>query len=99
MPTRTSHCEVTAMPEQNVPIEALDAPAERPQKTIDVRSAGPPTPLKKTLETLESIDDDTILVQRNDRVPQFLFPKLDDRGYDYDTVETDAEVVTAIWRS
>lgn len=38
--------------------------------------------------------DNGVLVQYNDRVPQFLYPKLDDRGYEY---ETDDAVVTAIW--
>jgi len=38
-----------------------------------------------------------VLVQRNDRAPQFLYPKLDDRGYAHETIEADGAVVTAIW--
>jgi hypothetical protein len=40
-----------------------------------------------------------VLVQYNDRTPQFLFPRLEDRGFAYAAVETDATdaVVTAIW--
>ncbi|ELY72499.1 DUF2249 domain-containing protein [Natrinema pallidum] len=79
-------------------VDRTDAPADRPQETIDVRSAGPPEPLQRTLETLVDLSDETVLVQRNDRVPQFLFPKLDDRGYSYETVERDNDVVTVIWR-
>ncbi|THE64980.1 DUF2249 domain-containing protein [Salinadaptatus halalkaliphilus] len=77
--------------------DRTDAPQDRPRETLDVRSLGPPTPLKRTLELLTEVPDETVLVQRNDRVPQFLFPKLEDRGYAYETVELEAEVVTVIW--
>ncbi|QRV15277.1 DUF2249 domain-containing protein [Haloterrigena salifodinae] len=70
-------------------VDSTDAPSDRPRTVIDVRSLGPPEPLKNTLEKLVELPDETVLVQRNDRVPQFLFPKLDDRGYAYETVEGD----------
>lgn len=79
-------------------IDRTDAPDTQPIETLDVRELGPPQPLKQTLETLEAMDAG-VLVQYNDRVPQFLYPKLDDRGYEYETVETDEAVVTAIWQS
>ncbi|SDR42387.1 DUF2249 domain-containing protein [Natronobacterium texcoconense] len=78
-------------------VERTDAPTDHPRETIDVRTLGPPEPLKTTLETLVDLSDETVLVQRNDRVPQFLFPKLEDRGYAHDTVELEDEVVTVIW--
>lgn len=74
-----------------------DAPTDRPQETIDVRELPPPEPLRQTLERLAELDD-AVLVQRNDRAPQHLYPKLADRGYEYDTVETDEAVVTVIWQ-
>lgn len=74
-----------------------DAPADAPTERLDVRELGPPEPLRQTLETLADLDDDTVLVQENDRAPQHLYPKLDDRGYAYETVETDDATVTAIW--
>ncbi|WP_123624061.1 DUF2249 domain-containing protein [Halorubrum sp. CSM-61] len=80
-------------------IERTDAPADRPVETLDVRELGPPEPLRQTLELLADLPDETVLVQRNDRAPQFLYPKLDDRGYARETVETDDAVVTAIWRA
>ncbi|MFP8954071.1 DUF2249 domain-containing protein [Natrialbaceae archaeon A-arb3/5] len=80
-------------------LERTGGPTDRPQETIDVRSLGPPKPLQNTLERLADVPDETVLIQRNDRVPQFLFPKLDDRGYRYETVELEAEVITVIWRS
>ncbi|MFC6717816.1 DUF2249 domain-containing protein [Natrialbaceae archaeon GCM10025810] len=78
-------------------IERTAAPRDRPTETLDVRSLGPPEPLQRTLERLVDLPDETVLVQRNDRAPQFLYPKLDDRGYAYETVELDEEVVTVIW--
>ncbi|SDK18288.1 DUF2249 domain-containing protein [Natronorubrum texcoconense] len=79
-------------------VERTDAPSDRPREILDVRSLGPPGPLAKTLETLTDRSDDIVLVQRNDRVPQFLYPKLEDRGYAYETVERADEIVTIIWR-
>jgi uncharacterized protein (DUF2249 family) len=79
-------------------IERTDAPAGRPTERLDVREMGPPKPLTETLETLAESDEEEVLVQVNDRAPQHLYPKLDDRGYAYETVETEETVVTAIWR-
>ncbi|MFB6106243.1 MAG: DUF2249 domain-containing protein [Halobacteriaceae archaeon] len=78
--------------------DAVAAPADRPVETIDARELPPPEPLRRTLERLAEMDDGTVLLQVNDRAPQHLFPKLADRGYDHDTAETDAGVVTAVWR-
>ena len=75
------------------------APADRTTETLDARELPPPQPLVNTLERLAELDDSVVLVQRNDRVPQHLFPKLDDRGYEYETVELETEVLTAIWRA
>lgn len=74
------------------------APEDRPYRTLDVRELGPPKPLTETLELLAEADDELVLVQVNDRLPRHLFPKLDDRGYAYESVERDDAVVTVIWR-
>lgn len=79
-------------------LTATDAPTDRPAEVIDVRELGPPEPLQRTLELLPELPDETILIQRNDRAPQFLYPKLEDRGYEYDTVETAEATVTVVWR-
>lgn len=79
-------------------LDATDAPAGRPVCAIDVRDDPPPRPLRRTLETLADLDEETVLVQRNDRVPQHLFPRLADRGYESATVERDAGVLTVVWR-
>lgn len=73
-------------------------PDDRPRERLDVYDLGPPKPLQRTLERLAELPDETVLVQHNDRAPQFLYPKLEARGYTYDTVETDETTVTVIWR-
>ncbi|MFB6073965.1 MAG: DUF2249 domain-containing protein [Haloarculaceae archaeon] len=73
------------------------APTDAPTEQLDVRSLGPPEPLRRTLETLADLEDDVVLVQFNDRAPEFLYPKLEDRGYRYETIEREDVTVTAIW--
>lgn len=77
-------------------VEQTDAPSGRPVERLDVRSLGPPKPLTETLETLADLDD-AVLVQVNDRAPQHLYPKLSDRGYEYETLERADATVTVIW--
>ena len=80
-------------------VDLTDAPEDRPRKLLDVRSLGPPEPLARTLERLAELPEETLLVQVNDRAPRFLYPKLEDRGYRFETVESDGAVVTVIWQS
>lgn len=82
---------------ETIGIERTGTPADRPIESMDVRELGPPEPLRRTLECLADADDRTVLVQVNDRAPQHLYPKLDDREYEYETVEADDAVVTTIW--
>ncbi|WP_254862952.1 DUF2249 domain-containing protein [Halovivax gelatinilyticus] len=79
-------------------VERSEAPGDRPREELDVRTMGPPNPLAKTLELLPELAENTVLVQRNDRVPQFLLPKLDDRGYAYESFEREDDVITLIWK-
>lgn len=79
-------------------MDALAVPGDRPHEFVDARELPPPEPLTKALELLPELDDETVLVQLNDRAPQFLYPRLDERGYSYDTKTTDDGVVTAVWR-
>lgn len=74
------------------------APEDRPRERLDVRTLPPPEPLRRTLERLAELGDDVVLVQENDRAPQHLYPMLEERGYAYETAETDEGVVTVIWR-
>jgi len=75
------------------------APTDRPRETLDARDLPPPEPLKNTLERLADLAEATVLLQRNDRAPQHLYPELEDRGYEYETVDGEDEVVTVVWRA
>ena len=76
----------------------LGAPRDRRCERLAAADLPPPEPLRRTLERLASLDDDAVLLQTNDRRPQYLYPKLEDRGYEYATEETVEGVLTAIWR-
>ncbi|MFB6160726.1 MAG: DUF2249 domain-containing protein [Haloferacaceae archaeon] len=78
-------------------VAATSAPGGHARETLDARDLPPPRPLQDTLERLTELDAGTVLVQLNDRAPQHLYPKLDDRGYAYETVERDGVVATVIW--
>mgnify|MGYP000344970447 CR=1 FL=1 len=80
-------------------LAASDAPETDDPVTLDVRALGPPKPLTETLERLSDLEQDDALVQLNDRAPQHLYPRLGDRGFDYETTEYDDVVVTVIWHS
>ena len=79
-------------------LNRTDAPSDAPVETLDVRQLGPPKPLRETLELLPELDDETVLIQYNDRAPQHLYPRLDDRGYSYETVEAVDVTTTVIWK-
>lgn len=79
-------------------VSDTNAPADRPREVLDARELPPPQPLQNTLERLVELDDETVLVQLNDQAPQHLYPRLTDRGYEYETRETDLGVITVIWR-
>lgn len=74
-----------------------DAPTDLPRERLDVRELGPPAPLKDTLERLAATDEECLLVQLNDRVPQHLYPRLTERGYTYETTRVGDTVVTLVW--
>ncbi|QGN07467.1 DUF2249 domain-containing protein [Halorhabdus sp. CBA1104] len=78
-------------------LEASDAPETHAVVELDVRTLGPPKPLRKTLEASADLADEEVLVQYNDRTPQHLYPKLDDRGLTYETVESEDVTVTLVW--
>lgn len=67
-------------------IEAL--PEEPDTVVIDVRGLEPPEPMVRTLGALETLPEGHTLVQVNVRVPLFLLPLLEERGYEYEIDET-----------
>jgi uncharacterized protein (DUF2249 family) len=71
---------------------------EQEPLVLDVRGLAPPEPLERTLATLEDMAGDRVLLQVNDRVPAFLLPLLDERGYAYRIGEDERGTLTTIWR-
>ena len=89
-------------PTMSEPAQLLSAfddrvPTDRVPTVVDVATAPPPKPLTRTLRELAALGDDELLVQVNDREPTHLFPKLDERGAAYASVDHDDSVLTAIW--
>jgi uncharacterized protein (DUF2249 family) len=68
------------------------APAGR-EIVLDVRGLEPPEPMVRTLDALETLPAGGVLVQLNDRIPQFLLPILDERGFRHDVDASAADHV------
>lgn len=67
---------------------------------LDVRGMEPPEPMQHTLEALTTLPDGVVLIQVNVRVPHFLLPILEERGFGYEIHEPSPErVVVRIWRA
>ena len=79
-------------------LAAVDLSSDRPIDFLDARDLPPPKPLEETMTRVAELEAPTVFLQLNDRVPQFLFPKLDEQGIEYRTAEVADGVVTAIWR-
>jgi len=54
---------------------------------LDVRDLDPPEPMMRTLAALEKLPRGKTLLQINARIPQFLLPKLSQRGFVYEIHE------------
>lgn len=60
---------------------------------LDVRGLEPPEPMVQTLEALAALPRGKTLMQINVRVPQFLIPKLAERGFTYEVREQSPDLV------
>lgn len=65
---------------------------------LDVRDLEPPEPMVQTLEALERLPPGGTLLQLNVRVPQFLLPLLEERGFVYDIREQAPDLVRVFIR-
>ncbi|HEU5208963.1 MAG TPA: DUF2249 domain-containing protein [Longimicrobiales bacterium] len=86
---------------ENVPETAPDvavSAATDDVVVLDVRGLEPPEPMMRTLAALEQLPVGGTLVQLNVRVPQFLLPLLEERGFTYEVREQDAELVRVFIR-
>ncbi|MFN3476410.1 MAG: DUF2249 domain-containing protein [Candidatus Methylomirabilales bacterium] len=55
--------------------------------TLDVRGLEPPEPMVRVLEALEHLPRGATLLVLHERRPLFLYPKLEERGFEYITQE------------
>jgi uncharacterized protein (DUF2249 family) len=60
---------------------------------LDVRGLEPPEPMVRTLAALEALPADATLVQINVRVPEFLLPQLEQRGFTYEVRKQERDLV------
>ncbi|HEX6134682.1 MAG TPA: DUF2249 domain-containing protein [Longimicrobiales bacterium] len=65
---------------------------------LDVRGLEPPEPMVRTLAALEQLPAGKTLVQINVRVPQFLLPLLEERGFTYEVREQAPDLVRVFIR-
>ncbi len=65
---------------------------------LDVRQMEPPEPMVLTLEALEALPPGGTLLQINARVPRFLLPLLDERGFSYEVREQAPDLVRVFIR-
>ena len=72
---------------------AVAADAAGDVVVLDVRGLEPPEPMVRTLEALETLPAGKTLVQVNQRVPRFLLPELESRGFRYEVREQSEELV------
>lgn len=61
--------------------------------TLDVKRMSPPEPMELTLAVVQKLPKGVKLVQVNERIPQFLFPLLDERGFVYKILSDDGQEV------
>lgn len=62
-------------------------------QVLDVRDLEPPEPMLRTLAALETLPAGATLVQINARVPQFLLPQLNARGFSYEIREQEPGLI------
>jgi len=54
---------------------------------MDLRGLEPPEPMVAVLRAIDGGEVDTVLIARFDREPIFLYPELDDRGWNHEIIQ------------
>jgi uncharacterized protein (DUF2249 family) len=87
--------QADAVQETGTPAAAAAPAASEDDNVVvlDVRGLEPPEPMVRTLAALEELPAGATLVQLNVRVPQFLLPMLEERGFRYEVREQTDELV------
>jgi uncharacterized protein (DUF2249 family) len=83
-------------------VEPAPRPTSRPAgdgpRTIDVRGLEPPEPMVRILEAVENLRAGDAILVLHERRPMFLYPQLDERGFLYETDESEPGVVRIVIR-
>ena len=86
--------------ETSSPAEAEMIPTDAGTVVLDVRGLEPPEPMVRTLTALAGLPEGHSLLHVNVRVPRFLLPVLEERGFDYEIDESRPDrVFMRIWNS
>lgn len=97
-----SDAPATEPPPKPRPVRLPTCGTPRPQAPdvhlLDVRDLEPPEPMVRTLEALGTLTPGHTLVQINSRVPRFLVPELERRGFQYTVHEEQPGVVRVFIR-
>lgn len=96
----TGSCAGHASPEEDPGPEATEEAAptgdgveSATTVVLDVRGLEPPEPMVRTLERLETLQPGATLVQLNERIPRFLLPQLEERGFSYHVRQQSPDLV------
>lgn len=76
---------------------AAEVAGDEADIVLDVRGLTPPEPMERTLAALTDLPPGGRLLQINERVPVFLLPLLDERGYGYSVAEDARGTLITIW--
>ncbi|MDT8369461.1 MAG: DUF2249 domain-containing protein [Longimicrobiales bacterium] len=87
------HAECLADDDWRVWFHLPGDPVPPEPRVLDVREMEPPDPLVHTLEAIEALPPGGTLVQINRRVPTFLLPHLEERGFEWEIEETEPDLV------
>jgi len=87
------HHDASARATGDVARAAIAADDDDDVIVLDVRGLEPPEPMVRTLEALAVMPRGKTLVQLNVRVPQYLLPKLEQRGFTYEVREQGPDLV------
>jgi uncharacterized protein (DUF2249 family) len=90
--------DAPAIPAHEAPHAASAGDTDAGVVVLDVRGLEPPEPMMRTLAALEQLPPGGTLVQMNVRVPQFLLPLLEERGFTYEVREQDPGLVRVFIR-
>jgi uncharacterized protein (DUF2249 family) len=66
--------------------------------TLDVRGLEPPLPMVRVLERLDGLPAGAALTVLHERRPLFLYPQLEERGFQHETDEPEPGLVRIVIR-